>query len=404
VADIMAHGEIVRLLQRYNGAFGEFRRMWDNVQRACGFTPAHAPPPWLEPGTLSYDAWFEVRKLELILRQRRAALGMPDSGGGGHLTATAEARLRADTAFIEHELALHRDVLHAAIDERSEGVIRSRMDTTAAALRAGYPDPAAHGHDPELYWYIRSSGDLEYQIQRRHDAPEDTPVLRVARDGDGFTLEAGTPSRGERATAMVAGWEPTIQEAYEALRTTHADDATRVVPLQGVAATQRTIGQLRPTIAREIENIVFEALPDTLSVAERRRQAREAGRAVAEHRITVVRGTDQLRAYDYRGVWEDANGAATGDLHHLIPLQLGGDHTRLIDVSPELHDQLHSLIDRITFDGDGTTLAPSDIRRADLNFAEGAAVLHADGTVTLYRWSGGRMVVVRAAGRGRRGG
>jgi hypothetical protein len=402
VADILAHREVVRLIERYNGAFGEFRTMWDDMQRVFGRTPADAPPPSIRPGTVSYNAWLEVRKLEPILRQRRAALEMPESGEGT-LSAADDTRLRRDAEFLEHELSLYRDVLRAASDEVGEGVVRSRMDTTSEAIELDdYPDPEDYGLDGDHYWYVRASGDpedggFEYQIQRRHDAPEDTPVLRLARDGDRIVLVAGSPSREARAAALVGGWDPAVRSGFERLRDRFATGGARVVPLEGVAATRRTIGSLRRTIAREIENIVFDALPTTLSTTERRRQAREAGRRVAEHEITVVRGTDQLRAYDYRSMWEGEHGEADGDLHHLIPLYLGGDHTTLIDVHPDLHDQLHRLIDGIRMD-EGR-LAPNSVREADLNFSEGAAVLHEDGSVTLYRWTGGRMTAVRGSRR-----
>jgi hypothetical protein len=68
----------------------------------------------------------------------------------------------------------------------------------------------------------------------------------------------------------------------------------------------------------------------------------------------------------------------------MIPLQLGGDHRRLVAVHQDLHDDLHDLIDEIPF-GEGT-LAPHSIRSsADLSFAEGAAVLHPNGSVQLAR-------------------
>jgi len=75
---------------------------------------------------VAFDAWLEVRKLDIILNQRRAALGMP-AEGAGHVTRTAEARLRADVAFVEGELALHREAMYAAIAGRADGVVRSRL-------------------------------------------------------------------------------------------------------------------------------------------------------------------------------------------------------------------------------------------------------------------------------------
>ena len=79
------------------------------------------------------------------------------------------------------------------------------------------------------------------------------------------------------------------------------------------------------------------------------------------HQIALVKGTDQLRAFGYRSLYQSATGAAAeGDLHHLIPLYLGGDSKlkNLLDLEKDLHDAMHDAIETIKFGAD-TTLAPN---------------------------------------------
>jgi hypothetical protein len=407
-ADIAAHREVVRSLERYNGTLGRFRAMWDGIQLRFGHVPDGAVPPELAPGTVGYDAYLEVRKLERIVRQRRAALGLVD-GGHGHLSETDATRLADDIAFLDDEIERYRGILETGGGAASDGVVRSRMPgDDAAVVAAGYPDPG------EDYWFINSPAairaEVPFQIQRREGARSDAPVLRVVPHGSlpadqvihagaHFDLVAGTPSRAERAAAILAGFPVRARERVAALRARFEPEGAQVVPLAGVATTDVRFSSLHhpdyPDVMGRIEEIIFQALPGSLSETERRTRARAATRALGRHTITVVRGTDQLRAHNYRLAYGDAE----GDLHHLIPLYLGGEHTRLIDMDPAYHDQLHELIDGIQFDDD-TTLAPHSIQAADLNFREGAAVLHDNGRVTLYRWNGSRMVEIPRRGGG----
>ncbi len=182
---------------------------------------------------------------------------------------------------------------------------------------------------------------------------------------------------------MVAALDSGFQDAYRAFEASH--NGVRVVPLQGVASTEKKLGQLLRNSGQH------NRLRQLLMTAYRRSgaaaPAAETKRAMAAidgHTIVVVRGTDQLRAYNYRLHFP---GEPVHDLHHIIPLQLGGGHeaTRLVDMPPDLHRELHRIIGKVQFD-ETTSLAPNSIRQSGtLDFAHGAAALLDGGTVQLAR-------------------
>ncbi len=216
--------------------------------------------------------------------------------------------------------------------------------------------------------------------------------LRADLNPEG-TFKAFSPggelTRAEEAERIVQGFTKENKTEFETLKTAEEAKGNKVVPIKGLAASDKTIGELtKGTAFRErLFDILFEALTnkgEKNAVA----MANEAADALMSRKITVVQGTDQLRAFGYRGNFLSATGQAAGevdDLHHLIPLYLGGDHRikNLIDVSESLHRQLHELIEGVKF-GEGVTLAPGSIQRAaDLNFKQGAAILHPDGSVEL---------------------
>ncbi|GAA0924738.1 hypothetical protein GCM10009558_036980 [Virgisporangium aurantiacum] len=373
VLEILAHAEVVRLLRRYEGLTGQVRRLWDAMLSLGGPNPARPFPP----GSMAFESWLEMQKLPEILEIRRAALGQAIGRDGEEL-------LRRDVEFLEAEYRRHAEVVDQMIIERGANFVARAEERTAEAVAAGMP--ALDGHpliaDASKYYYRSNPGGSPPYVLCRIST-ESTPARTLVPDGGGWRIAEGALSRGEQATAMVAGWPAHAQTAFDAVKAAHAGQ--RVVPLQGLATVGKTIGDLPPPgLFDRLRVILVEAYtragdPDALG------KATEAARAVVEHKIVVVRGTDQLRAFNYRlNFTGSADEIASTDLHHIIPLQLGGDHRRLVAVQRDLHDRLHDLIDELQL-GDGT-LAPNSIRSSgDLIFAEGAAVLRADGSVQLAR-------------------
>jgi hypothetical protein len=327
---------------------------------------------------MAFESWLELEKLPGILEIRRAALGQAVGREG-------EEILRRDVDFLEAEVRRHQDVVDQMIIERGANFVARAEERTAEAVAAGMPalDGNALIADASKYYYRSNPGGIPPYVLCRISTESVPPRTLVPDGAGGFRIAEGALSRSEQATAMVAGWPAHAQTAFDAVKAANA--GARVVPVQGLATVGKAIGDLPPPgLFDRLRVILVEAYtragdPDALA------RATESARAVVEHQIVVVRGTDQLRAYNYRlNFTGSVDELAETDLHHIIPLQLGGDHQRLVAVQRDLHDRLHDLIDELQL-GDGT-LAPHSIRSSgDLIFTEGAAVLRADGSVQLMR-------------------
>ena len=375
IVDILAHAEVVQLLRRYEGVTGKIRRLYDRLLSLAGFAPL--VPFKFPAGSAAFESYLELRKLPEIIEARRAALG-------ASLGTESEAALRRDVEFLEAEYNRHAEVVDAMTIEKGAGFVAKAEERTAEAITNGMPrlDGDALISDASRYYYRSNPGGSPPYILCRISTA-DVPSRTLVPDGaGGWKIAEGGLSRGEQAVAMVGGWPTGVKDAFNAYQAAHAGRV--VVPLQGVATAGKTIGQLAPDIGERLRVLLQEAFtragdPDAAN------KALDAAQAVANHQVVVVRGTDQLRAYKYRlNFTGSADELAEVDLHHIIPLQLGGDHRRLVAVHQDLHDRLHDLIDEIPF-GQGT-LAPHSIRSsADLSFTEGAAVLKPDGTVQLAR-------------------
>lgn len=167
-----------------------------------------------------------------------------------------------------------------------------------------------------------------------------------------------------------------------------------MVPLEGMARTTETLGEVLERSGK------WDAFVELLD-----RAARETGTpaladaALAElrsHQVVFVRGTDALRAFGYRRNWVTlANGGAAlpaqVELHHLIPLYLGGGNSaRLLAALPShLHDKMHQLFDLLKL-ADEAVLAPQALGsalKADVRPAAG--VILQDGSVAFVPLSKG---------------
>ena len=379
VAEVLAHAPVIRELQRYDGLLGRMRELIDRLLSFAGFTRAGANP--FPAGSQAFESYLELGKLDEIISLRRAQLGR-------ELGKESEAVLRRDIQFLESELAHHQIVVDQMTLEKGVGYIARAEEQTTKAIASGKVPPLQGNPlitDASKYYYrVNPAPPPDFTLTRFANAGVPPRVL-VADGSGGWKIAEGALSRAEQATAMIGGWPKEFQDAFQAFETAYRS-AGRVVPLQGVATTGKKIRQIiEPAQQQGIYTILEEAFrrakdPDPAA------RATSALTALLDHDITLVKGTDQLRAFNYRLAFAKQTGAeASGDLHHLVPLYLGGDNTRLVDVAPDLHDRLHDLVDLIRLDA-GTTLAPASVRgSASFSFTQGAAVLKGDGTVQLAR-------------------
>jgi hypothetical protein len=379
VVDVLLHRRTVQLLERYSGLTGRLRELWERLTSFATGRARHLNP--FPPGSRAYESWLELEKLPLLMEARRRRLGP-----GGTLTREAEALLEEDLRFLESELAHHREVVEALATEKGSGFIAKAARTNEAALKAGYPKPP----NPDWYYYVQpDAADPHRFVLRRYvDAPEEAlPLKPEIVDGKPTgKFVSGELTRAEEAEALVKSWPQSAQDAFHAAEAAAAKkfgaNFYKLVPIEGMSRTPTKLGTLfTKAQAEQLRRIVREMLE---------RQGRPAGKAdvdavlapVLGHDITVVRGTDQLRAFNYRTFYEKAGVAAEGDLHHLIPLYLGGDHRRLLDMEPDLHKALHELVDSVSFRAG--TLAPHSVVQAVRDtFVPAMAALLKDGSIVI---------------------
>lgn len=387
VADVLAHREVVSLMRRLEGLTGEAATLWDDLMLATVDASGRINP--FPVGSAAHSSWFELRKYPELIGDRVARLG--DDG----VSAAERELLRDDISFFETELSRHRENVAQAVMERGADFVERAARSNEAAFGAGYPRTLrlADGREfpiglPGSQFYYRADplNAGEFIAVRYIDAV-DAPALAVRRSGAGFEIVEGTLSREEAAAALVRSWPDAAQRAYaaaaEAALARHGDDVFRVVPLAGIHRMEETIGVWLEESRDELRRILREALHRS-SAVPRGRSAERMIQELLEHRVTVVRGTDQLRAFGYRRHYATVAGAAAeGEVHHWIPLYLGGDHRFdwLLDLDPEAHDEIHEIFEAAAREGSDITLSPNSIGRLDARFDRGYAVILNDGRI-----------------------
>jgi hypothetical protein len=389
-ADVAAHAGVVRLLRRYDGVLGRWRQLWDRFREVLGVT-SNVPPSSLRKGSEAWESFHELGKHEELIAGRTKRLGTS-------MTQAEEGALKADVEFFESEFEHHARVVQQTADEAGKGFIAVSGRRTREAFASGYrlPDfpavaPSAITDDileKSDYYYRAGKNTGEFTLVKK--AGRNVPTLQGHPDG---TFTAGTPSRAEKAAKIMAGWSKGAQEAFTTLDEALEAAGARLVPVEGMAATGKTIRELLAVaggqnVAAEIVKILIEAQVKRGVAAEVAAAAAKTSLTqLLDHPITVIRGTDQLRAFGYRSHFLSVTGTtlqAGEDLHHLVPLYLNGGHLidNFVRLDEELHRRLHRLIDEIAFD-DATTLAPHSIQRGPFTFANGAAILHPNGAIEL---------------------
>ncbi len=377
LAEILAHGHIVGQMRQYEGFIGGLRSVRDEFAALVG--RGYDVPNPFPVGSEANDSWLEMQKLPTIIELRRSQLDEA-------VTAADQAAIARQIDVLENELRIHRGVVSRLSLERGVGVVRGIRETTDEAIASGkYPEiDRAH-----YYYRERPNPPPEYDLVRFTTAnPEVAPPRRlVPADGEGnYVLGTGRPSRAEQAADIVRGWNTDTQTSYRALKEMEQQaDVLRVVPLRAVTSTGKTFGEIDPTFAGRLRELLVPAYQRAgFSLEEAMDRADEVARAVDQHELIIVRGTDQLRAYNYRGSYAREVADPQNEVHHIIPLYLGGDHRTLVDLDPSMHEVFHKMVDDLALDEDGGQLLGSGAVRQwseGLEMNQGAAVIMADGSI-----------------------
>ncbi len=390
LADVLAHENIIKIMRRYDGVSGKIREVWDKLLSIMGKAPDDMPP--FPPGSQGYNSWLEIKKLPDLVEARLLKYG---DGTVDGIRRGNESALDADLDFLEGELKRHQKFIDEMAFEKGADFIAKTGDSSRAAVAAGYPLPPDITKIEDItksdYFYrVSDKGDGTFTLSRKAEstAPSIQPELGPGGVPTGKFI-AGDLSRAEEAIEIVKRFPADKQKKFAALKAAEEAKGNKVVPIEGMSATDASIAKLTDEFGpadfkAKVYEIVLEALtrkgdPDAAA------KAAKATKELLDHPIVVVRGTDQLRAFGYRAAYLRKAGKTSeqvDDLHHMIPLYLGGDHTKLVDLHEDLHRRMHELIEGVKWDKNGTSLAPHSIQKADLTMSEGAAILHPDGTIT----------------------
>ena len=130
-ADVRAHMETARALQKYEGPLGKIRQLKDRVNEAITGTPGH--------GTAGFEARLEVKKLQTLLAELDTAQRQIDERisrlGGRPDAATVAERVAIDRQVAELDSQLR---LHASnIDSLAPG--RGHVDKYADVVHQEFP-------------------------------------------------------------------------------------------------------------------------------------------------------------------------------------------------------------------------------------------------------------------------
>lgn len=138
---------------------------------------------------------------------------------------------------------------------------------------------------------------------------------------------AGELSREEKGAAIIASMSPSKQAEFDKLvqRIKNAEPNAKVVPIDSIASTKRTIAELTAEFGDKafkpkLTKLLMDALEKKgMKAADAAAAAKKAVDDLLGHEIMVVKGTDQLRAYGYRPRFISATGQVVeDDLHHMV--------------------------------------------------------------------------------------
>lgn len=279
-ADIAAHQETARLLQKYEGPTGQIRQLKDRVQQALTQTPGY--------GTQGFESKLEVQKLKNILGGLEAAQKRIDdsiagmSGKPTAATVAERAALQRDIANVEFQIDFHA----------------KRLDSLAPGTGsvAMHGTPTATPDWPDVGKSVNTVG----QVQPPAQAPMNAAESAAINDPRNLATETkqqfkARQAEGHRAYAERT-YDPKTRTQAELNRDMDPSPFTRVDPTTGqkvpaetqqyakVRAEKAQTEILRRGVIREQQ--LAEAFPNgpTLNVS-----ANDAAHGAAHNAHTIDR-------------------------------------------------------------------------------------------------------------------
>jgi hypothetical protein len=201
-------------------------------------------------------------------------------------------------------------------------------------------------------------------------------TMRVQASGGNLEIDAGFSPAKRLTKAQRETLERAAAEAEKG-QNVHA-----AVPVRLLTRTNMTIGELVTVAQRtEFRNIVRQGLEESNRTATVAAVSTIVNR-VLNARITAISGTRKLRTL-YGRLYTDAFGDAKGEIHHLIPLYLGGSHEtkNLLDLGDKLHDRVHAIFRKIG-ESTGFSLSPGTLlAQYGVSGRWAIAIIYSDGRI-----------------------
>jgi hypothetical protein len=230
-ADVLAHAKTIRLLQRYNGAWGWFRRGLDDV---LAFFSGGAA----RPGSEAWKARFEAEKIRRIVASRRRALAGAPTGELEHILSAEIAFLDEQAATLEAIAAQARDKAavggsHAIgmpdTSRLSELAARMQSDTAASFKRGarGIPPPPAGAQPPPMPPSLKLLADRVASLPAIRPVEEATRWVPKARAGKPAGLRTEM-ARAAREHAEAAEAELRAAASFNTLAAKDPEAAERI--------------------------------------------------------------------------------------------------------------------------------------------------------------------------------
>lgn len=181
--DVLAHAELIKQVERYNGLLGKLRALFDRLARFFGKSVDTIDPKQYPHGSRGWFLAKEVEKVRGHISQTHldVANGQIDAG----IAAREIDFLQNAETYFSEQL---RTVDPKAFDAQVELSRPEPGAGTERAKKAGYKLPGEVGGevpggikvDPDWYYYRETPpGSGEFELARKPSAPADAPLLQA---------------------------------------------------------------------------------------------------------------------------------------------------------------------------------------------------------------------------------